>query len=31
VLATEAAAGRIPDVVTLALLARVGLRSPLSV
>jgi hypothetical protein len=31
VLATEAAAGRIPDVVTLALLARAGLRSPLSV
>jgi hypothetical protein len=31
VLATEAAAGRIPDVMTLALLARVGLRPPLPV
>jgi hypothetical protein len=30
VLATEAAAGRIPDVITLALLARAGLRPPLS-
>jgi len=29
VLATEAAAGRIPDAVTLALLARAGLRPPL--
>lgn len=29
VLATEAAAGRIPDAVTLAVLARAGLRAPL--